>query len=102
LIKDTLQNWNWEISTDTKKIGSYNCFKATTTRLVNEYQLKKLKVKKTDDDDETLMFEVPVTAWFTTEIPFGLGPSEYCGLPGLILELSEGNLTTTCEKVELI
>jgi GLPGLI family protein len=30
-------------------------------------------------------------AWFTDDIPISVGPYEYGGLPGAILELNEGN-----------
>ena len=34
-----------------------------------------------------------MTAWFTPEIPVSTGPAMYGGLPGLILEISDGNRT---------
>lgn len=32
-----------------------------------------------------------VVAWFTKELPYYLGPKFFYGLPGLILEINEGN-----------
>jgi len=61
---------NWKIQNDTKKIGEYNCFKATTEIIVNSKGRKQL-----------------ITAWFTPKIPVSFGPLGYDGLPGLILEL---------------
>jgi len=40
-----------------------------------------------------------MTAWFTPEIPVSTGPAMYGGLPGLILEISDGNRTMLCTKV---
>ena len=40
-----------------------------------------------------------VEAWYTPQIPVGHGPSEFWGLPGLILEVSAGNTTLLCSKI---
>jgi hypothetical protein len=48
--------------------------------------------------------EIPMTqivAWFTPQIPVSHGPSEYWGLPGLILEVSAGDTTMLCSKIVL-
>ena len=42
-----------------------------------------------------------ITAWYTPDIPVSQGPNNTWGLPGLILELKNGNLTFLCIKVEL-
>ena len=65
LAKDTL-NIAWELKEDQKRIGEFNCYKATTNFKKNNY-----------------------TAWFTTEIPFSFGPWKFNGLPGIILEISD-------------
>ncbi|QRM88784.1 GLPGLI family protein [Lacinutrix sp. WUR7] len=67
----------WVLKKESKKIGKYNCFKATTYYTVN---------------NSKGTFTYPVIAWYTTEIPIPFGPKEYYGLPGLILELQERNL----------
>mgnify|MGYP000672256811 CR=1 FL=1 len=41
------------------------------------------------------------TAWYTLDIPLSHGPSEYWGLPGLILEINDGDLTILCSKIVL-
>lgn len=60
----------WAILKERKKIGNYNCLKATTEIIING-----------DGKKQT------ITAWFTPEIPVAFGPLGYAGLPGLILEL---------------
>lgn len=61
--------YNWKITQETKKIGNYNCFKASYTwKTINGKPRK-------------------VIAWFTPELPYNYEPKEFCGLPGLILEL---------------
>ena len=42
---------------------------------------------------------VEVTAWYTPQIPVSMGPSEFWGLPGLILEVNMNNTTMLCSKI---
>ena len=59
---------NWKIEKETKKLGKFNCKKATTSFRGRNY-----------------------TAWFTTEIAVPFGPWKLNGLPGLILEAYDTN-----------
>ena len=40
-----------------------------------------------------------VTAWYTPQIPISNGPQQYQGLPGLILEMNDGDLQIICSKI---
>jgi GLPGLI family protein len=42
-----------------------------------------------------------VTAWYTPEIPVSVGPANFWGLPGLILEMSDEEMIVLCSKVTL-
>jgi GLPGLI family protein len=42
-----------------------------------------------------------IEAWYTPQLPLAHGPSEYWGLPGLILEVSAGNTTMLCYKITM-
>ena len=42
-----------------------------------------------------------VTAWYSPEIPVSFGPDNYWGLPGLILEVNDGDNMLLCSKVVL-
>lgn len=68
LISDELRNIDWILNPDTKKIGQYDCKKATTT-----------------------IDNSPVEAWYTASIPVSDGPDEFWGLPGLIIEVKTIN-----------
>jgi GLPGLI family protein len=50
---------------------------------------------------ENVKDTISVTAWFTPEIPVSHGPSNYFGLPGLILELQNQGSTLICDRIEL-
>lgn len=83
LIKEELTERVWNISKETKKIGKYLCYKATT-------EIKNKKGIKTI-----------ITAWFTPDIPFSFGPKNYSGLPGLILSLYERGHHFYVKKISL-
>lgn len=103
LIQDKLESINWELGSETKNIGDYTCYKATFKRGV-EVLHSGISVnvnKDLEEDAKPEMKEITVTAWYTPKIPVNAGPSEYHGLPGLILEVSDGTTTMMCSKVVL-
>lgn len=57
---------DWQLSSDTKKVGQYNLQKATTNFGGRKW-----------------------TAWFNNEIPMNEGPYKFRGLPGLIFEMAD-------------
>ena len=98
LINDTLENWDWTLGKETKQIGAYTCYKATTTR-----EVRRATFSRTETEDEQVeeVTEETVIAWWTPQIPISQGPESYWGLPGLILELNDGSTTMVCSKVVL-
>lgn len=74
LIKNKIENYDWQISTESKKIGNYLCYKAICNKSYIRNGVSKTR---------------PITAWFAPSLPYSYGPNEYYGLPGLILELQE-------------
>lgn len=117
LIKDTINNLEWELVKESKMIGQYPVFKAVATRNIeqnlfsrlsrrgrgNQRDQKKDSLDTASTEDEVA--EEPktetITAWYTPMIPASHGPAEFGGLPGLILELNTGNTTMLCTKVVL-
>lgn len=96
LVKDALEKPDWELTKETKSIGNYTCFKATYTREVDEETFDSatdsiVKIKK----------QRVTNAWYTLDIPLQHGPGRHWGLPGLILEITEGDLTILCSKIVL-
>ena len=86
IVKSLIDNINWKLHNETKKIGNYICYKATTIFVVN---------------NSKGIFNHPVTAWYAPEIPVGFGPIGYGGLPGLIVELQVQNFNYFMTKITL-
>ena len=121
LIKEKMEPLQWKMSSETKQIGQYTCFKATASKPSTEIDwtrrnrrgrgnnsdgvkkvdsLKKGDVASVEDKpakEEVKMIEI--VAWYSPQIPVSQGPGEYWGLPGLILEVSAGNVTMLCSKI---
>jgi GLPGLI family protein len=124
LVQDSLPKLEWKLENETKQIGQYTCFKATTTKPVDEMDFMSMRRRnrgddkkdeekkegeetadstKTASDDPFDDVEVPkfvvVTAWYTPQIPVSTGPGEYHGLPGLILEVTADRTVMLCTKI---
>jgi GLPGLI family protein len=123
LVQDSLPKLDWKLSGETKQIGNYMCFKATAVRPVSQSDFRNFRRKKDEEKKEEVkqeetkteekkedrntnfmdQWEVPkeivVTAWYTPDIPINQGPENYWGLPGLILEVSDGKTVILCSKI---
>jgi GLPGLI family protein len=98
LVKDKLPEINWELSSETKNIGTYTCYKATYSKEVDKVEIS-IKDGETvkDKSKETIV----TTAWYTPQVPVSNGPAKYQGLPGLILEVNDGKKTIVCAEIIL-
>ncbi|MEO1011808.1 MAG: GLPGLI family protein [Bacteroidota bacterium] len=124
LIKDSLAVWEWQLGSETKKIGNYTCYKATVEKKPDTLmfdRFRRMFRRGRDRQGETprdsiqkdssrtgiltARMEEPqtqvITAWYTPEIPISQGPGPYWGLPGLILEVNDGRTAILCSKLEL-
>ncbi|MCK5400502.1 MAG: GLPGLI family protein [Flavobacteriaceae bacterium] len=103
LIEDNLKEIDWELGSETKNIGEYTCYKATTKRTVEVVKggISVNGDKDLDTEPEPEMEEITITAWYTPQIPVNNGPGKYHGLPGLILEVNNGRETLICSKIVL-
>ena len=72
-ITHPLPRYQWKVSTETKEIMGLETNKATIGD--------------------------SITAWFCPTIPVQDGPGLYCGLPGLILDLEDGQTIYTCTAI---
>lgn len=72
LIEDSLQTKPWKITDERKEILGYPTIKATLEK------------------DSNL-----IVAWFSPALPVSIGPSNYFGLPGAVLETTLGSNNNT-------
>ena len=104
LVKDKLQPIKWTMGSETKKIGNYVCYKAVA--LVPTYDLTwyafswdRVSANTAANKEKKAVKMTQIEAWYTPQIPVSHGPSEYWGLPGLILEVSAGDTTLLCYEI---
>lgn len=93
LITDSIKNVEWKLEKETKMIGEYTCFKAIYIKEVEKYGEDEKDFMETRKEDQI------VTAWYTPQIPVKNGPNFFDGLPGLILELKDGDVKYVCTKI---
>ena len=98
LIKDNLEAYDWELTGETKNIGNYTCYKA-----VYEKEEEDIQIDMIDGEvkEEKVTKKRTLVAWYTPDVPISNGPSNYGGLPGLILEVNDGDQTIVCSEIIL-
>lgn len=104
LVKDDLYKINWQITTETKKIGDYSCYKAmaiVNSKEIEWYNFNWSDLRNTENEKEEDIQTTTVEAWFAPQIPLANGPAEFWGLPGLILEVSYGNTVMLCTEINI-
>ena len=98
LIKDNLVNYNWKLTGETKNIGNYTCYKA-------EFEIEEEDIQIDMNNGEVKEKKVTkkriLVAWYSPDVPISNGPGKYGGLPGLILEINDGNQTIVCSELVL-
>lgn len=99
LIKDSLPESKWVLTGESKIIGKYTAYKATTSREEPQAVFQFGRQSENQENRKPKMKIVNITAWFTPQIPVSTGPYKHGGLPGLILEVSTDNTTILCTKV---
>lgn len=98
LIKDKLKEQDWEMTSETKNIGNYTCYKATRKREETKKSFSMTDGKKEEMEEKVI---VETVAWYTPQIPVSNGPYKFWGLPGLILEIQDGKQTIVCTEIVL-
>jgi GLPGLI family protein len=98
LIKDDLPTYDWKMSTETKNIGMYTCYKATYSKEVEQKQVTFINGEM---KEEVVKETIVTTAWYTLQVPVSNGPDNYQGLPGLILEINDGKNLIVCTEISM-
>lgn len=98
LIKDDLVEYDWKLTGETKNIGKYTCYQAVFEREVENIEMKMVNGEPEEVTNKEMR---KTTAWYTTDIPVSNGPENYTGLPGLILEVNDGDFTIVCTEIVL-
>ena len=98
LIKDSIPNYQWQLTSETKNIGNYTCYKASFTK---EVEIFTASFGKEESKEPKKTKTVTTTAWYTPQISISNGPTFYQGLPGLILEINDGTNTIVCTEIIL-
>lgn len=83
--------YNLKLTNETKSIGGYTCYKATSKEVVEFSKIKKGYKDKVND----------IVVWYTNEVPVPFGPLSIYGLPGLVLEMQYGSAIYTATKIEI-
>jgi GLPGLI family protein len=98
LIKDNLEAYDWKLTGEAKNIGNYSCYKA-----VYEKEEEDIQIDMIDGEvkEEKVARKRTLVAWYTPDVPVSNGPSNYGGLPGLILEVNDGDQTIVCSEIIL-
>lgn len=74
----TLDENQWKLTNETKKVGHYLCYKAIPK-------------------DDSQMFPV---VWFAPELPNPIGPLRFSGFPGMVLEVQYKQYSLYCDAVQ--
>ena len=120
LVIDSLKPLKWKISEETKTIAKHVCKKATTMITAQNLRIggggpRGMGRNNGDSTNRPSPAITPketeVTVWYAEDIAASVGPDNYAGLPGAILEVDVDNgsnvttateITTKYPKKELV
>ena len=76
----------WTLRNGKKVINGYTCYKA----VYSDHRISA----------EGKNFTVEIVAWYCPEFPVSLSPDLYNGLPGIVLELNNGNVVFVAKEIK--
>jgi GLPGLI family protein len=105
LIVDSLKQYKWKLSEETKTIAKQLCKKATTMITAPQMRMRVSIGGPGNNTDTTANTprapkETELVVWYAENIPVSFGPDSYSGLPGVIMEIDQdngANITTAVE-----
>ena len=84
ILKTKQKDFKWELFNETKEILGYKCYKAVSQ-----------EVKLINGKDKTFY----TTAWYAPALKYQVGPQDFGGLDGLILELTDKKRKYYCTEI---
>jgi GLPGLI family protein len=106
LIVDSLKQYKWKLSEETKTIAKQLCKKATTMISAPQIRMRVSMGGGGNNTDTTANTprapkETELVVWYAENIPVSFGPDNYSGLPGVIMEIDQDNGATVTTAVEV-
>jgi len=106
LIIDSLKQYKWKLSEETKTIAKQLCKKATTIITAPQIRMRVSMGGGGNNTDTTANTtrapkETELVVWYAENIPVSFGPDNYSGLPGVIMEIDQDNGATVTTAVEV-
>jgi GLPGLI family protein len=106
LIVDSLKQYKWKLSEETKTIAKQLCKKATT--MITAPQMMRMRVNMGGGPNADTAASAPpkpketeLVVWYAENIPLSFGPDSYSGLPGVIMEIDQDNGANVITAVEV-
>lgn len=105
LIVDSLKQYKWKLSEETKTIAKQLCKKATTMVTAPQMRVRISRGGENNNDSTANAPKPPketeLVVWYAENIPVSVGPDNYSGLPGVIMEMDLDNGATVTTAVEV-
>ena len=108
LIVDSLKQYKWKLSEETKTIAKQLCKKATTMITAPQMRMRVSMGRGGENNTDTAASNTPrapketeLVVWYAENIPVSFGPDNYSGLPGVIMEIDQDNGATVTTAVEV-
>jgi GLPGLI family protein len=106
LIIDSLKQYKWKLSEETKTIAKQLCKKATTMITAPQIRMRVSVTSGGNNTDTTANTprapkETELVVWYAENIPVSFGPDSYSGLPGVIMEIDQDNGANVTTAVEV-
>lgn len=105
LIVDSLKQYKWKLSEETKTIAKQLCKKAIT--MITAPQMRMRISRGGENNTDTAANapmkpkETELVVWYAENIPVSVGPDNYTGLPGVIMEMDVDNGASVTTAVEV-
>ncbi len=78
--------YDWKLHEEKKEIHGYVCYRATATEKINDFRGKATR---------------HIEAWYSPELPSYVGPADFVGLPGMVLEGGSGNIRFRIKSLKI-